>query len=181
MSLQLTDAERARVEQYLPLVTRVIKDRVHNPNQCGMYSYDDLVQIGCVGLCKAATSYVEGPQATFKTYAYRLIRNEIFNELEYATLRKDREVYMDQELLPDERYDDVRLGDSLDSLLDAAAKNASGITAKGIEALRLQAQGYSCKEIGKRFDDASGNNVSAWISRARKYLRQDPAIAAFAL
>jgi DNA-binding CsgD family transcriptional regulator len=73
----------------------------------------------------------------------------------------------------------VRLKKSGRKPLDAAADNASGVTAKGIEAIRLQAQGYSCKEIGQLFGGAPDNHVSAWISRARKYLRQDPAIAAF--
>jgi RNA polymerase sigma factor (sigma-70 family) len=179
MSLQLTDAERARVEQYLPLVTRVIKDKVHSPGQNGMYSYDDLVQIGRVGLCKAAASYTEGQQATFKTYAYLLIRNEIFKELEYATLRKDREVYMDQEQLASELYQETDPVGDLDILLDVAADNASGVIAKGIEAIRLQSQGHSCKDIGQRFGGKSANNVSAWISRARKVLQQNAAIAAY--
>jgi len=166
------------VEQYMPLVARVIKDKVHNPDQCGMYNRDDLVQIGRIGLCKAAASYVEGQQATFKTYAYVLIRNEIFDALEYATLRKEHEVYMDLEPLHAEFCQEDHSGADLDSLLEAAAGGASGIIAMGIEAIRLKARNYSCKEIGQLFGGKSANNVSAWMSRARKYLQQDPAIAA---
>ena len=180
MSLRLTDNQRTRVEQNMPLVARVLKSCVHNPNQCGIFSYDDLYQYGCIGLCNAASSYSEDGDATFETYAYLLIRNEIFKQLEYATRRKQREIYTEPEdasaILPSE----TDAGDGLDSLLCTMASNTSGIIAKGIEAIRLQAQGYSCKEIGQHFDGASDNNVSAWISRARKYLRQTPAIAELA-
>ena len=39
----------------------------------GIHTYDDLFQIGCVGLCKAADTYKAG-KASFSTYAYMLIR-----------------------------------------------------------------------------------------------------------
>ena len=39
-----------------------------------IYSHDDLYQIGCIGLCKAAATDKGG---CFSTYAYRLIWNEI--------------------------------------------------------------------------------------------------------
>ena len=60
------------------LVGKVIKDKVHGLGQAGMLSYDDLFQIGCIGLCKAAATDKGG---TFSTYAYRLIWNEICDAL----------------------------------------------------------------------------------------------------
>lgn len=48
----LTDAERQRVEENMALVGRVIKDCVHQYSH-GVYDYDDLMQIGYMGLCKA--------------------------------------------------------------------------------------------------------------------------------
>ena len=48
-------------------------------------------QIGCIGLCKAAQTDQPGYNVAFSTYAYRLIRNEIYTQLEYAT-RRGREV-----------------------------------------------------------------------------------------
>ena len=178
MSLKLTDAQRIQVEQYLPLVTRVMIDCVHGPT--GIYDWNDLVQYGRIGLCKAAATYEEGRNAIFETYAYALIRNEIYKALEYATRRKQREVCSDMDA---QLMDDLPKADSggdLAELLDTAAGGASDTIARGIESLRLYAQGYSCKEIGQLFfAGASDNNVSAWMSRARRYLRQDPAIAAF--
>ena len=178
MYSQLTDVQRIQVEQYMPLVKRVMKNCVHGPT--GIYDWDDLYQYGCIGLCDAAATYDESRNVLFETYAYTLIRNEIFNALEYATRRKKRELSLDTETMPQETSLSSEPDADLSALLDAVAGNASGVVAKGIEAIRLQAQGYSCKEIGQRFGGKSANNVSAWISRARKVLRQNPAIAAFA-
>lgn len=72
--MTLTQPQQRKVEQNLGLVGKVIKDKVHNPGQNSIYSYDDLYQIGCIGLCKAAYSDKGG---CFSTYAYRLIWNEI--------------------------------------------------------------------------------------------------------
>ena len=46
-----------------------------------------------------------------------------------------------------------------------------GVTAKGIRALRLMADGYTAREIGEQMG-ASANNVTARVSRARRYLRE---------
>jgi hypothetical protein len=69
-------------------------------------------------------------------------------------------------------------GDTLNRALDAAAARASGVTAKGIEAIRLLAAGYTHREIGERMGGVGANNVSAWVARARKFLRADPDVAA---
>ena len=52
--MTLTQSQREKVEQNLGLVGKVIKDKVHNPGTGSIYSYDDLYQIGCIGLCQAA-------------------------------------------------------------------------------------------------------------------------------
>ena len=57
-------------------------------------------------------------------------------------------------------------------MLDSALAHTTGVTAKGITAIHLLAQGYSCREIGERMGGASANNVAAWVSRARRFLRK---------
>ena len=181
--MPLSTEQQKLAETNMGLVGQVITDCVHDPNQAGMFNYDDLFQIGCVGLCKAAETYDPDGRARFSTYAYMLIRNEIYKKLEYATLRRNREQIVDPDDIPNRNGDDFDFCEriaALDELLDAAAASVTGVTAKGIAAIRLQAEGYSCKEIGQRFGGVSANNVSAWISRARKHLRNDPAIAAMA-
>lgn len=80
--LPLTELQRRKVEENLGLVGLVIKERVHGIDQIGIFSYDDLFQIGTIGLCKAVQTDRPGKGA-FSTYAYRLIYNEIMTQLDY--------------------------------------------------------------------------------------------------
>jgi RNA polymerase sigma factor (sigma-70 family) len=171
--------ERNRlIEDNMGLVGKVIKDRVRGISSIGIFDYDDLFQIGCIGLCKAADSHRSG-RGCFSTYAYIIIRNEIFDALNYATLRRTHESATDPLEIPDNTIPGsaTELLFDLDRALDAAQSGASGVTAKGIAAIRLLAEGYTHRDIGERMG-ASANNVSAWVARARKYLRSRPDIAA---
>jgi RNA polymerase sigma factor (sigma-70 family) len=167
------------IEENIGLVGRVIKDKVRGVRGIGIFDYDDLFQIGCIGLCKAADTYKPG-KVRFSTYAYILIRNEILDALEYATLRRNRESLTAPEEFPGRSEPNLFAENmhDLDRLLDAAHEKTGGVTAKGIEAIRLLADGYTHREIGERMGGASANNVSAWVARARKYLRSQPDIAA---
>ena len=168
--------ERGRmIEENMGLVGKVLKDKVRDIHNIGIYTYEDLFQIGCVGLCKAADTYRPEGGGKFSTYAYILIRNEIFDALKYATLRRNRETVIDMNkwapgTLTASAY---RFMDETELALDAAWARVSGVTAKGIEAIRLLAQGYTHREIGERMGGVSANNVSAWVARARKFLRSD--------
>lgn len=90
--MTLTAEQQKKVEQNIRLVQKVINDKVHGPYQLGIYTYDDIFQIGCIGLCKAAATDKGG---TFSTYAYRLIWNEICDALIYSTRRQATELSSD--------------------------------------------------------------------------------------
>ena len=173
------DERNKIIESNMGLVGRVIKDKVHDIQGIGIYGYDDLFQIGCIGLCKAADTYKPG-KSRFSTYAYVIIRNEIYDAIEYATLRRNREEPLENNMLSEEAaqksFLDVQY--SLDQIVDQAQSQATGVTAKGIEAIRMLADGYTHREIGERMGGASANNVSAWVARARKYLKSKPEIRA---
>ena len=175
----LPDKRNSVIEGNMGLVGKVIKDKVRDIRGLGIYTYDDLFQIGCLGLCKAADTYKPG-KGRFSTYAYVLIRNEVFDAIEYATLRRRREELVDPSLLPEETtqasFAETQYG--LNKILDEAQTQASGVTAKGIEAIRQLADGYTHREIGERMGGASANNVSAWVAKARKYLKARPDVAA---
>lgn len=171
--MKLNAEQQKVVDENMGLVGKVIKDKVHGVGQLGIYSYDDIFQIGCIGLCKAAYTDKGG---CFSTYAYRLIWNEICSALIYASKRTATEHPTDPELLAKgstmeefslDHYADV------EAILNRALREAGGVTAKGIEAIRLTADGYTSREIGELMG-ASANNVTAWISKARKFLRQRP-------
>lgn len=169
----LNEDQRRLVENNMGLVGKVIQDKVHGPNQIGVYSYDDIFQIGCIGLIKAAATDKGG---TFSTYAYRLIWHEICDALVYASRRAAGELPTDPEIMELPACHDAEISDAsveLQNLLDTVESQAKGVTAKGIRALRLMADGYTCKEIGEQMG-ASANNVTAWISKARKYLKAQP-------
>lgn len=171
--MTLTQPQQRKVEQNLGLVGKVIKDKVHNPGQNSIYSYDDLYQIGCIGLCKAAYSDKGG---CFSTYAYRLIWNEICTALIYANRRAAKECELIPEVLGKE--DSLDEHHELSMVLDRLEANASEAMAKGIRAIRLSAEGYSHAEIGSILGE-SDKCVAARISRTRKYLRSHPDLAAF--
>lgn len=154
------------------LVGMVLRDYVHTPPPGSVYTEEDLYQIGCIGLCKAVQTDKAGHSAAFSTYASRLIRNEIYDALEYST-RHSREQATDPDDLPHIRLEDEfeqhMLCGALFDQLDRAEATATGTVAKGIQAIRLLAQGYTNREIGEQFH-APANHVTAWVAKARKYL-----------
>lgn len=171
--LPLTKEQRVKVEENMGLVGKVIGDCVHTLDKGCIYTYDDLFQIGCIGLCKAAQTDQPGHENAFSTYAYCLIRNEIYTQLEYAT-RRSREQATDLAELPcgvlDDSLEERDACRELMDLLDRAEATATGTTAKGIRAIRMRIDGYSSKEIGQRLG-APANHVTAWISKARNHIR----------
>lgn len=164
----LTKEQQLKVEENLGLVGKVIKDKVHCVGQLGIYTYDDIYQIGCLGLSKAAATDKGG---CFSTYAYRLIWNEICDALIYAS--KQREAIPIEEVvtLQDSDVHDIALQVDMQMILEKAKAGASETVRKGIDAIVLFSQGYSCREIGELMG-AEANLVSAWISKARKYLKE---------
>lgn len=172
--LSLTEEQRVKVEENMGLVGKVIKDCVHTLDKGCIYDYDDLFQIGCIGLCKAAQTDREGHSSAFSTYAYRLIRNEIYTQLEYAT-RRGREQATDPAELPvislaDDDLEQRESCHALLSLLDQAEQTSGGVVAKGIQAIRLLANGYTNREIGEQFG-VPANHVTAWVAKARNHIR----------
>ena len=171
--LSLTEEQRVKVEENMGLVGKVIGDCVHTLDKGCIYDYDDLFQIGCIGLCRAAQTDQAGHKGAFSTYAYCLIRNEIYTQLEYAT-RRGREQATDPKDLPCTALDeDLETREScreLMGLLERAEATATGTTAKGIQSIRMRIDGDSSKEIGEMLG-APANHVTAWISKARSHIR----------
>ena len=57
----LTAEQREKVEQNIRLVRKVINDKVHGPYQLGIYTYDDIFQIGCIASAKLRQQIKAGP------------------------------------------------------------------------------------------------------------------------
>ncbi len=178
--MALNEAQRKKVEENIGLVYKVIKDKVHGLNQLGIYTFEDYLQIGCIGLCKAAATDKGG---TFSTYAYRLIWNEICDALIYANRRQSREYACDELpiiVINDGERENLReFHMDIKAALHKAKELAPPSTRKGIEAIELMSRGYTSREIGEQMN-ASANLVCAWVSKARKFLGVRPEIAQIA-
>ena len=175
--MSLTKTQQIIVEENMGLVGMVIKENVKCIDKIGIFTYDDLFQIGCIGLIKASERYIPG-EAKFSTYAYVLIRNEIFNALEYATVRRRYESITDDIIdLTSTENENWELND-IDNILDEAKNRATGVIGKGIDAIRMMVNGYTCREIGELMGGISANNITAWISKARAFLKNDANIIA---
>jgi len=46
-------------------------------------------------------------------------------------------------------------------MLETAKTRATGVVAKGINAIRLMADGYTCREIGELMGGIYANNITA--------------------
>ena len=133
--MKLTAEQQRKAEENMGLVGKVIADKVHG-TYFGSYTREDLFQIGCIGLCKAAATDKGG---CFSTYAYRLIWNEICNALVAATQRENKEL-VQEDLFWDrqEAPADTQAVLELKTLLDRTAQSVTGVAAKGIQAIRLR-------------------------------------------
>lgn len=171
--MKLTKEQQAKVEENLGLVYKVLRDKLKGQSAVGSYTREDLFQVGCIGLCKAAATDKGG---TFSTYAYRLIWHEICDVLVKANKQRNAEIYDEYERdIPDtdtgERRAEINF-DVVRTLVSAKAEAPPHVV-KGIDAMLLMAKGYTCREIGERMG-ASENLVSAYVSKARKFLMGRP-------
>lgn len=172
--MKLTKEQQVKVEENLGLVYKVLGDKLKGQSSVGSYTREDLFQVGCIGLCKAAATDKGG---TFSTYAYRLIWHEICDVLVKANRERNNEVldehdeYIEDAAPAEEQKADINL-DVVRELV-SAKDSAPPHVAKGIDAMLLMAKGYTCREIGEKMG-ASDNLVSAYVSKARKFLKSRP-------
>ena len=156
------------------LVGKVIKDKVHGFNQSGIYSYEDLTQIGYIGLCKAVYTDKGG---CFSTYAYRLIWNEICDALIKANSQYSREISLEGANGTEAEYLEPDIPGELSAALCIVTKGATPAVQNGIKALRYAPNGYSSREIGAKMN-ASDGKVRMWMTRAKRFLQTQPEILA---
>ena len=174
--MTLTPEQQLVVEQNMGLVGKVIQDKVHGLGQGTAFAYEDLFQIGCIGLCKAAATDKGG---CFSTYAYRLIWNEICDEL----IRSSRFERYHCQLKEDGDLTDHTISKEdpciclLEQkvLLEKVKERAVGSVAKGISCLEMSVQGYTSAEIGKCMH-AEAATVRMWMTSARRFLKEQPEI-----
>lgn len=85
--------------------------------KCNKNDYDDYYQVGVIGLINASKNYNPSLDASFSTYAYACIKNEI---LKY--IKKNETNYIS---LEETVYDDIRVEDTIED--ERIKPNISGI------------------------------------------------------
>ena len=174
--MKLTEEKKRIVEENKGLVRKVLKDKIHPGSASAYWDYDDLYQIGCIGLCKAAAT--DNGSCHFSTYAHRLIWNEICDALIHGTRVSRKEILCDPTVFDVSEHaikclNKIELNRSLKDIYGSATRSVR----TGIDALRLMADGYSSAEIGSRMQ-LPPNSVRAMASRARSMLKTKPELIA---
>lgn len=80
--------DRKAVERILSLHARILSHVVGRYASCSEEPYEDLLQVGYVGLMKAVNGYRLDSDAKFSSYAYSMIEGEIKHHLRDAALVK---------------------------------------------------------------------------------------------
>lgn len=103
----LTQEERQRlIEGNMPLVTFIVKKYAD-----GRMEFEDMFQIGCVGLVSAANTFDPELGYKFSTYAGSCITTELYKEFRLAQ-RRNRATVLSLEQ-PDLIKEDIRLMDTI--------------------------------------------------------------------
>ena len=173
---RLTEAQQQVVENNMGLVGLVINERVRDIKRMGLFTYDDLFQMGCEGLCRAVATDTQTHSASFSTYAYRVIYNEICDAMRYAGVRRRRECVTDPKEIEEctgNVLDEVQTETDFERVIQILMKDESEPIRKGVRAILLQANGYSYIEIGRQLE-AKPSVVRVWASRARQRIREMP-------
>ncbi len=182
MNYTLNEKQQKMVEEYLELVSIVLKKHITSNEQIRGLEYDDLYQCGCLALCKAAATY-DG-RVKFETYASRVIHNALIDECRAAKSSFARHLSYDAFLNPEEEdcFSEILTDDGdiaedmlceeLMQIVQTAKKQQKGAVLKGIEAIELKIKGYSGAEIAEMYG-VKNNNVTSWISKAVAVMRNE--------
>src|SRR5215208_5865346 len=80
--------DRRAIEQILSMHVKILNHIVHRYVSSSEESYEDLLQVGYVGMMKAINGFRLDSEAKFSTYAYSMIEGEIKHHLRDAALIK---------------------------------------------------------------------------------------------
>lgn len=175
----MTHEMEVMFEENKNLIYMTINAYIKCPGQYGLNDYEDLVQIGSMGLCKAIESY-DFSKGKFSTYAVPVIRNHLYlalrdsGDIDTITLN-DEWIEMNDDLIQDSAQsinDEIMIKDSI-KIIDKCAEKYGGIAGKGAQAIKLTLLGYNCGDIAEMFD-VEPKTITSWISRARKKLQREP-------
>ena len=178
-----------KFNENINLIYFVINKFVQNKDELNILcSADDLFQVGSIALFHAINSYNERAGA-FSTYATNVIRNRIYNELrdtydkasDFAlSIDNEDTEYVEKNVSMSRKNFQTDVEDELfmmtqKEIMYKIADRYTGVAQKGVVAIQLITEGYSCKAIARMFK-TTDKALTAWISRARSKLKKEPEI-----
>lgn len=179
----MTASQKSLVEQHLYLVSGTLKRLSISNRSIPEMNMDELYQIGCMALCKAAMSCDSG--RPFAPYAAAVIRNALLDQYRSMIRHYGRFTSIEDH---DGSLKNGTSGEQISSYInepeqaimkkDTSAylkqlqNDSSGVIKKGIYSLLLAESGYNSADIG-HFFGVPANHIRAWKSKAVAKLRND--------
>lgn len=184
--MSLTNEQKSLVERNMTLVNYVLN------RKCGEIrknEYEDLYQIGMVGLCKAAENFKPEYGYTFATFAIKCIVNEVYMTLRNPKLKRySKCVSLDQNLFYTEENEGVPLWETLVSVEDTISGVGFQMLKETIrtrlndrdrQIIEMRLDGVGQTEIGEHFG-ISQSYISRRITQIQKTIREEHGIGRFA-
>lgn len=176
MIQKMTDAQKALVEKHLWLAHWAIRKRGFNRN---LYEYEDLYQIGALGLCVAAMNFKPERGNSFSTYgahyAFGYIcryMNKRGKSYEAEGLERLEDVVQQAEgITLCDQMPDVEDGESMARYV-ALRDMIDRLPEQTREIIRMRAGGAKQTEIAKRLD-VSQPTVHRHMLRAQELFARD--------
>lgn len=136
---------------------------------------DDLVQLGMCGLFKAIMGYKLDGDASFKTYASKVIKNEILSDIKRAYSHKG-EVLLETDIVDVSEFSagDTPESSFLDNeeyegLFENLLKNLSALEK---DVIKSYLEGYSYKEIAKKLGKTP-KSIDSALSKAKTKIKKN--------
>ncbi|WP_440875212.1 RNA polymerase sigma factor FliA [Thalassotalea sp. PLHSN55] len=159
--------EQQYLLQYLYLVKRVV---THLRSQLSsIHAYEDLIQIGSLGLLEAIRRYGAAPDDAFEGYAFQRIRGAILDELRRLDWRPRQARQQGNKLNQHRRALTKKLGRDVSNSELAAAMEISIEQLLEMQLDSVAEEMYSMDEMlenGSSFDGESGNGEYADLKQS---------------
>ena len=172
-------SEEEMVRENIALVNHVLKKYVWFNAE-----YEDMFQIGCIGLLKAVRGFDSGKGVEFSTFAVLCIKATIYKHIRHMGAQKrqvnDVIVSLDKlseentslhDILPEDRD---CIADVDNSMMVGQLIKAASLTEREFLTIKLTSQGVSQKEIGKVIGTSQVQASRIYrgaVKKMRKFMR----------
>ena len=159
------------------LVHCVIYKYRHIFGKNSVHEYEDLEQIGTVGLIKAAKTYNPNTKLSFSNYAYVCIRNELISAATEDVKKNGLTDACDNEAVlicknPASSIEDEIAYSDLVALLHKIKQPLCRTLQIGIDAMILMSLGYTPRDAAEMYG-IQASNIWTYIKRARQVVQKD--------